>query len=196
MRFFVLNNRTRSAIMLLIMVILFFAPVGFALASGGGETKGWVKEDSYRVLNFVVLAGGLFFLLRKPVKNALSSRIKGIEDQLKDLEAQKSEAEKTLAEYKEKIATLDKESEKILAQYKEQGEAAKKRILEEAANSAEKLEEQAKRNVEQEFKAAKLKLQEEITSKALLKAEEIIMKSIKPEDQDKLVDEYLNKVVA
>ncbi|MCK4467949.1 MAG: hypothetical protein KAU60_06310, partial [Desulfobacterales bacterium] len=61
---------------------------------------------------------------------------------------------------------------------------------------AVKLEEQAKRNIEHEFKQAKSKLQEEISEKALLKAEEIIKSTITTEDQDRLVDEYLEKVVA
>ena len=54
----------------------------------------------------------------------------------------------------------------------------------------------AKRNIEQEFKAAKAKLQQEVVEKAMEKAEEIIKASISPDDQEKLVDDYLKKVVA
>ena len=61
---------------------------------------------------------------------------------------------------------------------------------------AAKLEAMAKRNIEQEFKAAKTKLQQEIAEKAMIKAEELIKASISSDDQDKLVDEYLKKVVA
>ncbi len=194
-------SKIKSLVMLLLMCVFLTAPLGFSLAAGGGEdgevhSKGWVSTDTYKVMNFVVLTVGLFFILRKPVGEALNSRIKGIEDQLEELEAKKEEAEKTLAEYNKKISTLDNEAEQILAQYIEQGETAKKRILEEASQSAKKLEEQAKRNIEHEFKDAKKRLQEEIISKALVKAEEIITGSIKTEDQDRLVDDYLNKVVA
>ncbi len=194
-------SKIKSLVMLLLMCVFLTAPLGFSLAAGGGDdgevhSKGWVSTDTYKVMNFVVLTVGLFFILRKPVGEALNSRIKGIEDQLEELEAKKEEAEKTLAEYNKKISTLDNEAEQILAQYVEQGETAKKRILEEASQSAKKLEEQAKRNIEHEFKDAKKRLQEEIISKALVKAEEIITGSIKTEDQDRLVDDYLNKVVA
>jgi F-type H+-transporting ATPase subunit b len=54
----------------------------------------------------------------------------------------------------------------------------------------------AKRNIEQEFKAAKIKLQQEIADKVMVKAEELIKSSISPDDQNKLVDAYLKKVVA
>ena len=180
-------------ILLSTFLFLLILPLG-AYAAGGG--KGWQVTDTWRITNFAVLAIGLFFILRKPVSQALNGRIKGIEDQLNDLEVKKKEAEDTLAEYNKKIATLDSEAAAILDQYKEQGEAAKKRILEEAAKSAEKLEEQAKKNIDHEFKAARIALQEEITNKALEKAEEIVKHSVSSDDQSKLMDEYLTMVEA
>ncbi|WP_300667551.1 F0F1 ATP synthase subunit B [Desulfoluna sp.] len=173
---------------------------GVAFASGGGEhvaeAKHWITTDTARVLNFVVLMSLLFFVLRKPVSNALSGRIDSIRDELDTLEKQKADAEKTLAEYETKIATLDSEVEVILGQYREQGETAKKRIFAEAELHAAKLEEQAKRNIDHEFKAARVDLKAEIMALALEKAEELIQEQITADDQDKLVDDYLNKVVA
>jgi len=80
-------------------VLLFLAvSVSTALcASGEGGTKGWVSTDTFRVMNFVVLVVALGFVLRKPLSQALNSRIKVIKAQLDDLEAQKAEAEKKLA---------------------------------------------------------------------------------------------------
>ena len=160
------------------------------------KAKGWVATDTYRVLNFAVLAGALVFLLRKPISQALDSRIKGIQAQLEDLEAKKAEAEKVLSEYNAKIAKLSQESEGIVAEYIRQGNEAKARILKEAEASAYKLEEQARRNIENEFELAKQRLQQDIFEKAMVKAEEIIKKNITADDQNRLVDEYLDKVVA
>ncbi|SCY79526.1 F0F1 ATP synthase subunit B [Desulfoluna spongiiphila] len=172
---------------------------GAAFASSGGghaaEAKHWLTTDTARVLNFVVLMGFLFFVLRKPVSNALSGRISTIKDELDTLEKQKADAEKTLAEYETKIATLEDEVEVILGQYRDQGEAAKKRIMEEAELHAVKLEEQAKRNIDHEFKAARADLKAEIMALALSRAEALIQEKINTDDQEKLVDDYLNKVV-
>ena len=165
-------------------------------AEGGGHGKGWVSTDTYRLLHFIVLAGGLFFLLRKPLSQALGARVKGIEDQLSDLEAQKAEAEKKLAAYNQKFAELEKESEGIVAEYVRQGEEAKIRILKEAEAAADKLKVQAQKNIENEIQRAKAQLQEEILDKALSKAEALIKEKVNADDQEKLVDEYLAKVVA
>lgn len=170
---------------------------GHGEAGGHGEgTKGWVPTDTYRVMNFGVLAIALFFLLRKPVAKALNARIEGIKEQLNDLEAKKQKALEELAEYNAKLSNLDGEAEKILAQYEKQGIEAKARILKEAEAAAQKLEEQAKRNIEHEFKMARQSLQNEIMEKALAKAEELLKDKITEQDQERLVDEYLEKVVA
>ena len=188
--------KKNSAVIFLILLFFFgFGPPTVLSASGEDSgAKGWTSTDWFRVMNFTVLAVALVFVLRKPLSQALGARIKGIKDQLEDLEARKAEAEKQLAEYNERLSGLEKESEKIVEDYIKQGYEAKARILKEAASAAEKLEAQARRNIEHEFKQAKLKLQEEIFETSLARAEEIIKGKISGEDQDKLVDEYLRKV--
>jgi F-type H+-transporting ATPase subunit b len=191
--------KCREVVFFAFAVLLFFCVGGIAIASGGGHeaaSKGWVSTDTYRVMNFAVLAIALFFILRKPLSQALNSRIDGIRDQLKDLEMKKNAAEKKLAEYNEKLSHLDQEAEKIVAEYVRQGDEARARILKEAESAAEKLEAQAMRTIEHEFEQAKLQLHEEIMEKALVKAENILKAQITGDDQDRLVDEYLEKVVA
>lgn len=181
----------RSAIIVILALLVF--PMSAALAASG---KGWVATDWFRVLNFGILAVVLFLILRKPVASALSSRIAGIKQELADLESQKEAAEKKLAEYSDKLSDLEKESEQIVADYIKQGNEAKARILKEAEASAEKLQAQARRNIEHEFDQAKKQLQAEVLEKSLAKAEELIKAKISTDDQNRLVDEYLDKVEA
>jgi F-type H+-transporting ATPase subunit b len=194
--------RKRCLTAFCIMAVLLLCSAGGVMASGGGGEGGaaggshWQATDTYKVMNFAVLAIALFFLLKKPVAQALNARIDGIKEQLGELEAQKKAAEDELAKYNEKLATLEGEAETIVAEYIRQGEEAKARILAEAEKTAEKLEEQAKKNIKHEFQKAKADIQAEIIDKALLKAEEIIKSKISDDDQNSLVDEYLDKVVA
>jgi F-type H+-transporting ATPase subunit b len=186
-----------AALFFLVLLVSVFS-ISTALGASGGEggSKGWVSTDTFRVMNFAVLAIVLVYLLRKPLSQALSSRINGIKVELEDLEARKDEAEKKLAEYNEKLAQLEKEAEAIVEDYIKQGHEARERILKEAESSAEKLKTQARRNIEYEFEQAKLKLQAEIFETSLEKAEDIIKRKFSEDDQDRIVDEYLKKVVA
>ncbi len=187
----------------LLCAILVLISFGIAWASsegghGGGHEvhNSWLLTDWYKVLNFGVLAIAGFVIARKIVPPLLRSRAQGIEDEIKELEQKKADAEKKLAEYQAKFKNLDQESKQIVEDNIRQGEEAKERILAEAKAQADKLEDMAKRNIEQEFKAAKAALRQEIVEKAMGKAEEVIKTSISSKDQNKLVDDYLKKVVA
>lgn len=186
---------THGWVLALSVGIIFSA--GWVWASGGGGegAKGWVATDTYRVMNFSVLAIALFFLLKKPFSQALNGRIKGIQNQLDDLEARKKQAEAELARYNEKLTSLDKEAEKIIAEYVSQGKEAKARILKAAEAAAQKIEDQALRNIDYEFKQARENLQTDVLEKALAKAETLIKDNYSEDDQDNMVDEYISKVV-
>ena len=192
--------QSARVIILVIVAVLVFLTMGLetVLGASGAESgaKGWIATDTYRVMNFVVLLVVLIFILRKPISQALSARIKSIREQLESLEVQKAEAEKQLAQYSEKLSQLEKEAEKIVKGYIKQGNEAKAKILKEAQESAEKLQTQARRSIEQEFDKARQELQREVVEKSLVKAEETLKKAITAKDQNKLVDEYLDKVVA
>ncbi len=186
------------SVCLYMVLLLSVFSVVTALGASGGESGGisWVSTDTFRLMNFAVLAIALIFILRKPLSQALSSRIKGIKEQLEDLEARKAEAEKKLAEYNEKLAQLETEAERIVEEYIRQGNEAKARILKEAESSAEKIKAQARRNIEYEFERTKQTLQEEIFEASLKQAEEIIKEKFSVDDQDRMVEDYLKKVVA
>ena len=188
---------TKGSAMMVILAVFLFCFVGTVAASSEGNGgKGWAATDTYKVMNFAVLAIGLFLILRKPASQALDSRIRGIKDQLSELETKKKEAEKELVKYNERFSLLEQEAEKLIEEYIRQGNEAKARIIDEAKKTVEKLEEQARRNIEHEFKQAKIKLQQDILEKALVNAETLIKNNITTQDQDKFVDEYLEKVVA
>ncbi len=93
-------------------------PLSVTLASSGGGQeagpKGWVATDTYRVMNFVLLAGGLIFFLRKPLSQALRGRIKGVQDQLSGPEGPKKEAGKKLAADTGKLGLLGPEGQKVI----------------------------------------------------------------------------------
>lgn len=192
------GSKKHPKILIGLLVALLFLSFEAAMAASGGDSgsKGWGNLDWYRLMNFVVLAAALVFILRKPVSQALSSRIKGIQEQLESLEIQRAEAEKKLAQYNEKLSQLETEAAKIVDAYIKQGNEAKAKLLKEAEQAAEKLRAQARRNIEHEFDRARQKLQQEVVESSLQKAEESLKKEITAQDQDKLIDEYINKVVA
>jgi F-type H+-transporting ATPase subunit b len=196
MKAFIRTRRAHCLISLFVVVAVIFA-CGTVWASGGGGESSFNKNKDliFRVMNFALLVGVIFFLVRKPMAKGLEARRQGIKDQLADLENQQAEAQKQLAETKQKLSQLDAEVERIMAEYVQMGEAARVRILDEARASADKLQEQAKKNIENEFKNAKQQLKADMADQAVAMAEELIRKNIQDQDQERIIDEYLEKVV-
>lgn len=189
-------NRWHLTVSGVVLALVAFSGSAMASSAGGEVHNSWLEIDTWKVLNFGILAIAGFLIARKPVAEFFSSRVKDIEEELGGLEQKKAEAQKKLAEYEARFRNLDQESKQILEDYIKQGEEAKKRIIAEAGAQADKLEDMAKRTIAQEFKTAKAALQQEIVERAMGQAEAVIKESISSDDQDRLVDEYLKKVEA
>lgn len=148
-----------------------------------------------RCLNFGILAIVLIVLLRKPLKSFFSNRTQQIKSDFNDLESRKKEAEGKFEEIKKKLQQIEQEREKIIAQFVKEGQAEERKIIESAKEMSKRIEEQARITIDQEIKKAKEELQEEISEIAVNLAEELIKKNMKPEDEKRLISEYVNKVV-
>lgn len=165
-----------------------------ALASEGGVSSGQLWDLIYRILNFVVLAAILFFLLRKPLKTGLKGRSQAIARELKDLETKRDEARRNLAQMEGRLAEMEKEHEAILVRFRQEGEQEKKKILDDARRMAERVKGQAQNTIEMETKLAKAELRREVAEMSTALAEQLVKEKITGEDQSRLVDEYLGKL--
>jgi F-type H+-transporting ATPase subunit b len=160
-----------------------------AFASDGGDSG-----MKWKVINFIVLIIAVGFLWKKIIKGILIKRSKDIEAKLAEAELKRLEAEKLLAEYKQKesgFAALISEAE---ARIKKDIDVEKEKIKAEAAVMVEKLKEQARFTSEEEIKRVRRELKIEAADIAMKMAMEIINREIKPDDQDRLVKTHIDKM--
>ncbi|MEW6264445.1 MAG: F0F1 ATP synthase subunit B [Thermodesulfobacteriota bacterium] len=166
------------------------------LASGGGGVstqKFW--DFVWRAWNFLVLFIALFLLLRKPAAKFFAGRRANIAETLSDLERKKAQAEDRYREMEAKLADLAGEREKILAEYVKAGEEERDRIIAHAREMAERIKKQAEVTIAQEINSAKAALRKEVAASAAALAEDLIKQKMTDQDQDRLVEEYISKVV-
>jgi len=173
------------------LLVLLWA--GTVWAAEGGASK-W-PDFWYRVLNFVLMAGILVFVARKPIREFFAKRTQTIANTLTELEAKKKEAEKTYQAYKQKLVELDKETTRILEEYRAQGEAEKAKIIAAAEKSAAEIRAQADRAIQQEIASATLALKREVAELSVAAAEKVLKERIGKEDQQRLVKDFTTKVV-
>ena len=172
-----------------------FANEGAAEGAHSVFTYANVKDYALRMLNFAIFAFILYKFAGSKIKDFFVGRRDGIKQDLDSLETRKVEAAKKLKEVEASIANLAKEKQQILDDAKAQGEAIKAAIIEKAKHDAEALTEQAKRTASNEAQAAIETIRAEMADMVVAAAEKAITEKLSAKDHDKLVDDYLTKVV-
>jgi F-type H+-transporting ATPase subunit b len=192
-------NMKAKSVSLLVTAALLLAVQGVAWCSGGEASQGghalnWA-DFLFRLLNFGIMLAILVWLLKKPAGNFFTSRREDIKKLLAELESKRTEAEAKGAEYQAKLAALEVETKAIVSELIMEGETEKKKIIEAAERQAVYLKEQAKLAAQQEIKAARDGLQAEISELSVTAAETLLRKNIKADDQERLVRDFMTKVV-
>ncbi|NTV12393.1 MAG: ATP synthase F0 subunit B [Desulfobulbaceae bacterium] len=162
---------------------------------GGIPTAKWL-DLLWRTTNFTGLVIILVWALKKPFTQGLQGRRQGIIDKFADLEAQKGEAERIYREYEARLTKIDAEVEAIVSAAVKHGEAEKERLIAEADRAAGDIRRQAELSIQHELAEARLRLRGEVAEQAVALAEELIKQNLQDADQNRMVEDYLDKVGA
>ncbi len=101
------------------------------IASFAAESSGIDPRMGWRVINFIVFAGILYYFLRKPVANFFRTRKEDIKKELEEAERLRAEAERLLEETKEKLDKLEIEIKNILDTFDSMAKNEREQILKE-----------------------------------------------------------------
>ena len=165
-----------------------------AHASGDGAEGGrdWF-DFGWRMFNFIVLVGILYWLLADKIRDFMTGRREGIQNALAEAVSAREAAEKKFREVSEKLEKATGEIEQIGEMIRSQGLAEKERIIEDARKAAEKMKEDTQARMEQEFSKGSRDLRIEAVRLSTEMAEEILKKQIRPEDHESMVKDYIEK---
>jgi F-type H+-transporting ATPase subunit b len=168
---------------------------------GGGHaapmvtgTKLW--DLLWRTLNFAALVFLLVKFGGRPVAAFLGGRRREIQDELKTLEEQRNDAERSYREFEIRLAGMEEEMAGVVEKALTMAEEEKARILAEAEAAADDIKRQAEAAVQGALANARSKLQEEVAEQAVAMAEELIVKNLTAKDQVAITEQYLEKVGA
>jgi F-type H+-transporting ATPase subunit b len=199
----------------LVLCLLFglplFAATGLAVegaghAEGQGEPHGAATHESghdaaqlrdllYRFINFALLVIILVLVLRKAaVKDFFSNRAAEIKRRLEELRNEKDASENRYKELERKLRDFEARKQEIIEQYRAEGNAEKEKIIQEARERAEQMLAQADQAIQREVQGAVERLKQEVVEAAAQKAQEIISRDISDSDQERLVNEFIERV--
>jgi F-type H+-transporting ATPase subunit b len=178
------------------LVIVLLSAVSIANASsGGGEESSWTPWLlTWRVINTVALIALLIYFVKKPLVTFFAERKDQIRRDLAEALAQREAALRLLAEYKEKIAGMEKELDRMRVELRKAAESDSEKVMANAERMSGAIVESAKMTAEQEVRKARESLRNEAVELAVQMAETMIREKITEKDRKRIVEDYLVKV--
>lgn len=144
-----------------------------------------------QILNGIILAVALTYILYKPVKEFMQKRTERIKSSMDDANATMAKANELIAEYERKLKEIDEERQDILEAARLKAADESKAILEEAKREANDIQKRSFESIEEYKKRLNEETRLHIIELASLMARKYITENMDDETQDKLFAEAL-----
>lgn len=161
---------------------------------GEHETHGDGAGFLAKVLNFLVLFGGLFILLRKPIGKMLGQRAEDIRTSMAEAEESHKNAQEKLEQGQRRLDEMAVEVLRIKEEAEEAGRRDNEEILGAARQEVERIKKFAAQEINQLSQGGMKELKSFAAETATELARENIKKRIKSSDQARLIDEAIERL--
>lgn len=145
------------------------------------------------LLNFVILAIGLTFLLYKPVLKFIKKRQSDIQEGIDKGEKMQAEASERKAEYEKLVEEADVAAAEAKKSAQAEGEEKAKTIVSAAEDEARKIRENAQLDAQEIKKAAVMEAKDQITDAVIGLTQEILDRELTKEDNERLISKRLEE---
>jgi F-type H+-transporting ATPase subunit b len=179
-----------------ISLVLLFAVLPFLLFMSVEEEHHDSNSMAFiaKMINFLVLFGGLVYLLRKPIKKFLEDRSVQISTTIRNAEESRHGAEFDLEKTEKRVVELSHEIDELREKALLGGEREKERILRAAKEEGARMKEASRQEIELISSAGIKDLKEYVFTLAAEDALERIQKRLTPETHTHLIDESIERL--
>jgi F-type H+-transporting ATPase subunit b len=169
---------------------------GFAQETGHEKAAAHENKDEsgleiWKWVNFLLLAGGLGYLINKNAGPFFAARSAAIRKDLEDSLRQRQEAEASVADVNRRLATLESQIAAVRADSERDLKAGAERIASQTADDLARIRAQAAQDIANAGKHARTELKQYSASLALQLAEQKVRTRITPRVEDDLVESFV-----
>jgi F-type H+-transporting ATPase subunit b len=181
-----MSRRIRTVFLCLVLPLF----LCFSSSEERAPVSGWV-DFLAKTINFVILFGGLAFLLAKPLRKFLGELALSIRKTMEETENARREAEEQFELTKRRLQGLGAEVEVIRKDGEKTGAAEKERIQSLARAEAEKIKDFSRQEIEVHAQRISRELREYAADLAIAQAQAKIEKRLTPDMHSCLIDESI-----
>jgi len=168
----------------------------FAADSGGGSFL--VSPDvGLMIWTLVVFLISMYILSKVAfprIAEALDKRQQAIEESIDTAERTRVEADKLLAEYRERLHEARSQADEIVARDRKTAENNEAESVAEAKRKREEMMAATRRDIQQETRRAIQEIRNEVADLTVLATEKVTRKTLTDADQKRLVEEALSEL--
>jgi F-type H+-transporting ATPase subunit b len=179
-----------------VLVLLLALPLFLGAAAEEGGHVSATMDFLGKLVNFLILFGGLAFVMRKPVKAMLAKRTADIAESIRQAEAARTEAETKAGSSRTKVAGLEENVNELKGAAEEEGRRQAECIAQAAAEEAERLKKFTRQELEEQVRRGVRELKAYAVARATDLARERVRKRLTPEVQAALIDKSIDRLSA
>lgn len=176
-----------------IFIILCALPFLVFLSSGEEGHSSSSTDFISKVINFAILFGGLYIVLRRPLKTFLEERSHIVDRTMKDAVESRKDAERKLQKAKTRMDSLEKEIRKIHEAAEFRGREEKEMILKDAEKKIQRLKKFSAQEIESLFQAKVHDLKKYAAELAVVQAEKLIQEKMTQERHSFFISQSIGK---
>lgn len=177
-----------------ILLIVLLLPLFVFMSLEEEEHSSGLIDFLGKTVNFIILIGGLTYLLYKPIQRFLEKRAHDIKSSLKEARDSRKEAEQKLKDIETRLKGLEKEIEIIIKEAQSGGQREKEETLRMTHKETERIKYFAKQEIDAIIRSRIRELREYSASLATSRAEERIKKKMTPELQSRLIYKSIERL--
>lgn len=147
----------------------------------------------YTIAAFAVLLVILKKLAWGPLMGIMIQREEHIAGEIEAAEKSRAESNKLLEEQKSLLKEARLEAQSMIEDSKAHGEVQREEIIQLAREEADRLRESARIEINEQKEQAIVALREQVASLSVMIASKVIEKELNEEDQQKLINEYIQR---
>ena len=146
----------------------------------------------FTLCNFIALFLVLKKFLFKPVMKLIADRQQEIDDMYAEADKAQKSAEALEAEYAQKLSVAAETSQRMVKEAVQRGQEREAEIVCQANAQADAIRQKAAADIAQEKKKALNDAKNEISGMAMAIAEKVVGRELNVQDQERLVDSFID----
>jgi F-type H+-transporting ATPase subunit b len=152
---------------------------------------GW--DFLWTIINLLIFFVLMKVFLFKPIKKTMDKRKELIEEQFKEADSAKAEADELKAQYETQLEEASDEKQRIINEAKDSAQVEYDKIIDRAKSDANQLKTDARKSVELECEQARRAVKDDIVALAMQTAQKVVGDSVSAQTDSDIFDEFLKE---